>query len=137
MLREVKAAGWARHGAWLFERYVFVAGRTRATARIRPAALAAMNEAQRSQAVCVLVDGARSYWWCLDRFFWEDEQLSGDDVYALAYERQLRAQRKLERARATVAAGQPPSGRRDVVPVELRHAIWERDGGRCVACGTD
>lgn len=137
MLREVKNAGWARQGAWIFKRHVFVVGKVRAAKAVKPAELAAMDEAQRDGAVHVLVDGARSYWWCLGRYYWEDEQLSAEDVHALAFERRLRADRKLKRARTTVATAELPSGRRDAVPVELRHAVWARDGGRCVSCGAD
>lgn len=134
MLREIKDAGWTTQGLWLFKRHVFVAGRARAERGVRPTALALMREQQAQQALQVLVDGQRSYWWCLDRFYAEDEALSAQDVYALAYERRLRAQRKLERAHATVATGHPPASRRGAIPRELRHAVFERDGGRCVEC---
>ena len=134
MLREIKDAGWATQGFWLLKRHVFVAGRARAEAGIRPAALTLMQERQASEAVQVLADGRRSYWWCLNRFYWEDDGLSAPDVYALVYERQLRAERKLERAHATLAAGVLSTNRRQPLPRELRRAVYERDGGRCVEC---
>jgi hypothetical protein len=135
VLREIKDAGWSTQGMWLFKRHVFVAGRVHATRGVRSAVLASMQAEQLSHAVQVLIDGRRGYWWCLNRFYWEDDGLSPGDVYALAYERQLRAQRKLERARTTLAAGQTGSAtRRQAMSLELRHAVFERDGGRCAEC---
>jgi 5-methylcytosine-specific restriction endonuclease McrA len=134
VLREEKAAGWSTQGFWLFKRHVFVAGKRRAAKAVTPATLTAMGEQQASQALPVLVDGVRSYWWCLDRFYWEDEGLAAEDVYALAYERQLRARRKLERARTTVAVAGLPQSRRQPIPRELRQTVFARDGGRCVEC---
>lgn len=134
MLREIKDAGWSTQGIWLFKHHVFVAGRVRATSGVRPAVLLQMQQQQLSQAVQVLIDGRRGYWWCLNRFYWEDDRLSAPDVYALVYERQLRAERKLERAHATLAAGVMSTSRRHPIPREVRQAVFERDGGRCVEC---
>ena len=137
MLREAKNAAWVPSGRWWRRRVVFTAGRLVAARGLRTAEHAALQLEQRDAAVAVLqAPNGRTFWWCMDRFFWEDDGLGADDVHALVYERDHRAQRRLARAHQTVALGQaPPAPRREAVSRDIRRAVWERDGGACVQCG--
>jgi ferredoxin len=136
MIREVKDACFEVRGAWFWRTFVFCAGRLRAERGLLAAAYARAAATQRTEAVCVLADERRRYWWCCDRFWWEDDDLSPADVYALARERELRRRRRLERAHAVLSTqALPERPRREAIPREVRRAVFERDGGRCVDCG--
>jgi 5-methylcytosine-specific restriction endonuclease McrA len=138
MIREVKSAGFEAHGAWFRRTFVFCAGRLRADRGLSGTAYARAAALQRTRAVCVLCDEPRRYWWCCDRFWWEDGDLSAGDVFALVHERELRRHRRLERAHAVLGAqALARRPRREPIAREVRRAVFERDGGRCVECGSD
>ena len=81
-------------------------------------------------------DGRRTFWAYGGRFYWTDEELEPRDVAVLLHERELRAKRRLERAHAVAAQDEPgPAPRRGRIPPEIQQLVFERDGGRCVACG--
>jgi 5-methylcytosine-specific restriction endonuclease McrA len=136
MLREAKNAGWTTERRWLARRHVFTAGRLVAARGLRPRERDALAAEQRTTAVAVLrAPNGRTFWWCMDRFFWEDEGLSAHDVLALVHERQVRARRRLARAHASLAQEHDAGPRREPIPRAVRRAVWERDGGACVQCG--
>lgn len=130
-------AGWRSEGIGPFRRHVFAHGRTTAVRGHRNPAYRRLLAAQAEAPVAVLHARDRRYWMYRDRFYWDDEQLEAPDVAALVFERERRNQRRLERAHQVMRAGGEPAtpAARAGVPLEVRRAVWERDGGRCVTCG--
>jgi HNH endonuclease len=138
MLREIKDGALVRHRLtllgwrWRFEHGGLVGATAWSTRRVR-----AIEAAQRERPLRIACDGRCCTWLFEGRCYWEDDGLTPRDVLALVRERERRARRTLERAHATLAresAG--PAARRERIAPEIRRAVFERDGGRCVDCGS-
>jgi hypothetical protein len=136
VLREIENARFERRLTLTGRRYRLVRG----SAPLARAWGARRQRALERRSVAVpapLVDDARrTCWWFEGRFYWADAELDESDVLALVRERERRVRRRLERAHAALAGGpRDPSGRRPI-PREVRIAVFDRDGGRCVECGS-
>jgi hypothetical protein len=143
MLRELTGAGFVEAGRGpLGRRWAFRGlprGRPGTGATWRTREVRALWAAQREDPVAVEEDaaGGRVVWLYADRFYAAGAELSAGDVRALVHDRERRARRRLERAHAALAQdAEPPARRREPVPRDVRLAVFERDGGRCVACGS-
>ena len=83
-------------------------------------------------------DADRVLWWTDAGMYWADPELSGQDVALLIWDRQRRQDSRLDRLRKIRdQSGGGVSARRERIPAEVRVFVWERDGGRCVQCGSD
>jgi len=95
------------------------------------------QSAQMTRPITVCRIGERHYWQFRNRFYWDNDGLTFDQVYALLETRLQREQATIERAQAIVATGarrQPVA--RGAIPDDVKHLVWVRDGGRCRQCGS-
>jgi hypothetical protein len=76
----------------------------------------------------------RVLWQFMDAFYWDDEGLASDDVKALVLQRHRRRDQQLRTAHSLMRAEENGRPRREPIPSDLRRAVYQRDGGRCVEC---
>ncbi len=107
----------------------------------------AIPEGRWSQAAAAQLDAPqylatwrdRDFWWYGDAFYWSTAgAYKGDDVRAVLFKRQRKNERELEHAHAVLAASTSPAARkREPIQRDVKQAVWERDEGKCVECGSD
>jgi len=89
---------------------------------------------QQQQPVRLRRDGRSSLWWFRNRFYWDDDEHPVEDVKALALQRTRRDERRLRSARSLMKG--EGAARRAPIPPDVARAVIERDGRRCVQCGS-
>jgi hypothetical protein len=123
-------------GGYLFGRRHWFVGTGCPPLRLRSSFAAQASERQRTEPVQVAATETRTYWWFEDRFCWENQGLESRDVMALLRERDRRRRRGLDRAHLSLGVDDAGERRRAPIPEAVRRAVFERDAGRCVECGS-
>ena len=139
MLRRDTSARFEKSGMSIFARYRFHAGGLRSRQTWHAAQAAALLRAQQETPVALLTDEEtrRTWWMFRDDFYWEDEGYDERAVKALLLERLAQKDRRLQRAVAFMEQTEAlESPARAAIADEVRIFVWNRDGGRCVRCGS-
>jgi 5-methylcytosine-specific restriction endonuclease McrA len=112
--------------------------RTYRLARVHRDDVAASETQQQKYPCRIARIGERTYWKFQNRFYWENDDLTPEQVHALLVTRQQREAQRIDRAQQTVAMGMAPRPpkQRGAIPDDVKHLVWTRDRGRCRACGS-
>ena len=81
----------------------------------------------------------QGWWWYLDRFWWEDEGLKAIEVEKRVLQSDLHRKQKSEavaRVREALLGEAPVPLAEEDLSEAVRLAVWRRDRGRCVDCGS-
>jgi hypothetical protein len=116
-------------------RYAIVSGKRVFPSRWKRQPFEELNAAQKQNPAAVVFDGKRTLWWFHDRFYWDDDGLDREDIKALILQRERGLQHKLQTARSLMRAEEAGRPTRIPIPSDVRRAVYERDGGKCVECG--
>jgi len=139
-LRQDPNAGFIFDRGFLFRRRAWFAGTCCPPVRIDLARYKQLGVVQQGQPAKVARSGNRVWWWFEGGFYWESGGYGERDVLALIRDRQRRSAQKLDRAHMllNVEEGRTarPRARRDPLPRQVKRAVFERDGGKCVQCGS-
>jgi hypothetical protein len=140
-LRQDLNAQFLADRGFLFRRRVWFVGTCCPPVRVDASRYSQLAAAQAQQPVSLARSGARTWWWFENAFYWESGGYQQRDVLALIRDRQRRATRNLDRARTllNVEEGreQRTRNQRQPIPRDIRRAVFERDGGSCVDCGSN
>jgi hypothetical protein len=115
-------------------RYAVQSGRRVFTVRWKKLDFQTLSAAQAERPVHMFQMDRKALWYFHDRFYWDDDGLDQEDIQALILQRERRQQQKLQSARSLMYAEQNGRTTRIAISSEIRRAVFERDGGRCVEC---
>jgi hypothetical protein len=139
MLKRDPSAHFEQSGFWIFSRYRFVAGFIETKRTMNRSAYQKLGALQKDRPVLVLEEPARrrSWWAFRDEFYWEDEGYDATEIMALILDRLGQRDRRVERAVALMGQAEAVEKvTRVAIPPDVRAFVWNRDGGRCVNCGS-
>jgi hypothetical protein len=96
------------------------------------------NQETIAVAVGSLPELRRTYWMFKGQIYWDDEGHAQREITALLLARQDQLRRRIDRAiarqeGALIAAEQEV---RAPIPDDVKMFVWQRDGGKCVKCGS-
>lgn len=138
-LREdANARVFADRGGILLRERQWFAGSGTPPIRLDPDEHTRMVRLQSERPCLVAQYRDRTYWWYDDEIYWTNNaDYSSDDIKALLFARERQHQRQLDHAHAVMAAaGSPAAQKREPIPREVKRAVFERDAGKCVECGS-
>jgi len=136
-LRRASNIEVAWSGRWFFRR-LEVTSSGGAHFEFSGSALDRLETAHEAGPALVGSEGPRQLWWADDAWYWDNEELTSEEVALTLWDRERRRSGRFERLRRLRLREDDAEGaRRERIPIEVREFVWARDEGRCVSCGAE
>jgi HNH endonuclease len=103
---------------------------------IEPQTFEQLWQIQKNIPARIMRKGAKTWWLFQGEIYWDDEDYAAEQVQVLILADKKRKQQNIERAKAALAQERQPAAKRVPIPDEVRIFVWQRDGGKCVKCGS-
>lgn len=126
---------WSLGGVF-YGHYAVANGKKVYDARWKKSKFEELRASQKDCPIALVRNGKRMLWHFHDRYYWAEDNLDADDVKALVLKRERRDHQELTTARSLMRSGEAGKPVRVPIPRELRRVVFERDGGKCVECGS-
>lgn len=125
------AGFWRDRRGFLWGPRIWFAGTGCPPRQLRPDTYLRLRARRDRGDVPVFVARARQrqWWWWRDAFYWESADCGPEDVAALVV--------MLERDDEQGIEWELDARLAEPIPEDVKHLVYERDGGRCLACGSD
>ena len=139
MLHRDASARFVKTGFWIFAEYRLASPGVESPRRWNAARAKGALATQLDTPVLLHEDAVRRRrWWLFrDEVYWEEDTLTEIEVKALALERLTKNDRRIKRAVAMMEQADAfTSPTRETIPDDVKVFVWNRDGGRCVTCGS-
>ena len=96
------------------------------------------RDKQRRTPLAVGFANDNRLWWYQGKYYEADQDLQAHDIAALLHEAENKKRLKLEKAHALMAMRQQLDSKAKRQPIlqDVKVAVWQRDAGRCVDCGS-
>ena len=117
----------------------FYAGKLHTQGEIEDDQYHSLLELQQYKPVVVMTSpsGKKRWWMFKNEFYWEDDGYSETDVMALILDKLEQKKRKVDRAVVRISQSEFESANgRQPIPDDVKMFVWQRDGGRCIKCGS-
>lgn len=119
--------------------YRFYAGKWNSQREWEEKDFRALLEYQRQTPVLIMsvVENKGQWWMFRDEFYWDDEGYTEEEIRALILDKIEQREKKVKRVMARLGQNDiSSSNSREVIPDDVKMFVWQRDGGRCVRCGS-